>query len=154
LIRLSRQQFNQRAAQMTARFDRLGETELQDNGEKRKARRLTWIIRSPSSEWLLAEFRYSEWYRRSGADWHMTKYHYDFFDRSHGGRRAYHCHDLPPARAVPHAHCEVPIGYKTADHFRYFELDLIEAHEEFERTYAADDGVSCAGLLELRRGDL
>ena len=150
MIWLSGAEFELRAVRLTARFDHLGETRVQNAGWERPRRRLTWEISAPAEHWVEAEFRYSEWYHRDGSGWQMVKYHYDYFDRIRGGRRGYHCHDMAPARAVSHAHCEAP-GSTSSAHYRHIELDLIEAHEELEAVYAAENGVSCGDLRPLRR---
>lgn len=116
----------------------------------RDGRRIQWRIEIPDDYTVLAHFVYTEWFERRDAGWQMVKYHYDYFDDLHSGRRGYHCHHLDGVEEVPHAHCEVPIGTAPSPHYRYYVLDLLEAHEEFARICAADEGVSCDDLRPMR----
>jgi hypothetical protein len=104
-----------------------------------------------------ASFRYKEWWGRDGHGWRLDKYRYDYVDRLRGGRLAYHYHDLPGRRAVLHAHCESPAasadvaGSVAVSHFRAFDVDLLEAHDEFVTLFASDTPIDCTGLRPLAR---
>jgi len=51
-------------------------------------------------------------------------------------------------------HEEHPFEQRTATpparHFRAYEVDLLEAHEEFAALYASGRAIDCAGLRPLR----
>jgi len=82
-----------------------------------------WAPAAPS------RFRYLEWWSRDGRGWRLVRYQYDYFDRAHRSRLAYHRHDLAGEPDLLHIHCEPSGKPPSARHFRAYEVDLLEAHE-------------------------
>lgn len=150
-IRLSRAGFEERAATMTARFARLGDTEELVREEDDGSRVLVqWTIWAPNEVATLGRFEYFEVFEPHREEFEMTKYTYDFFDLAHDGRRGYHWHRLPGrgSSSEYHAHCCSPIPAE-GPHYRHIPLLLEEAHSDFVRLYFADLGISCGDLREL-----
>lgn len=143
--------FEQRKATIIAVLDSLGDLEVEDAGKAGSRRHLGFRAEAPGSGLSTeALFRYEEWFRRDGAGaWALAKYQYDYVDLGRGARLAYHRHAIGPLSDVIHAHCEAPDRPPAADHFRAYELDLLEAHEEFVRLYAAEEPIDCRGLRPL-----
>ncbi|MBA3587691.1 MAG: hypothetical protein H0W41_08650 [Chloroflexi bacterium] len=79
----------------------------------------------------------------------MTRYQYDYIDRLMGGRLAYHWHPVTRRNAVHHAHCEQILGAASVSHYRWYDIDLLEAHDEFARRYASEESIDCSDLRPL-----
>jgi hypothetical protein len=146
--------FNQRRDRLYARLGRLGRLGFTDVGGDRRVRKLVADLLSPGYEVELGlpdqvRFRYQEWWRRSSLGWVRVRYDYDFFDLLHGGGRGYHLHPLIGNEPVPHAVCVLPDGAGEGVHYDAYEVDLLAAHEEFEKQYAASRPIDCGGLPVL-----
>lgn len=96
-----------------------------------------------------ATFVYAEWYRRVAQGWRLARYQFDYVDRLRGARLGYHWHSVGGRHWLHHAHCEERLGKPAADHYRAYEVDLLEAHQEFVSLYAAEQPVDCSGLRPL-----
>ena len=143
--------FEQRTATILAILDDLGSPSLDDTGKADALRRFhveVDIGEAPLA--IQARFRYLEWWSRDGRGWRLTKYQYDYFDRVHRSRLAYHRHHLAGEPDVLHIHCEPSGKPPSARHFRAYEVDLLEAHEEFAALYVSGRATDCAGLRPLR----
>lgn len=142
--------FEQRKTTVLTVLDRLGDLELVDSGRGRRDRLLRYELQAPGQGLATeATFIYAEWYQRIARGWRLTRYQYDYLDRRHGGRLGYHWHAVARRRGIYHAHCEQRLGTPSARHFRAYEVDLLEAHDEFARLYAADETIDCSGLRPL-----
>lgn len=142
--------FEQRKTTIIAMLDHLGDLKVVDEGRKRGNRLLRFEVRAPGHG--LADhalFVYSEWYARVPRGWRISRHQYDFVDRRAGGRLGYHWHPVTARRAVHHAHCEERLGAPKVTHYRWYEIDLLEAHDEFVRRYASEQRIDCSGLLPL-----
>ncbi len=128
----------------------VGDVRQDDTGRRGTPRRLEVEVDAPRPPLAAqASFRYLEWWSRDGRGWFLVRYQYDYLDRFLGGRLAYHRHDLADQPDIPHMHC-MPTGRPpTVRHFRSYEVDLIESHEEFAALYLGDRGVDCVGLRPL-----
>ena len=143
--------FEQRKATILAILDGLGSPSLEDTGRADALLRFRVevdIAEAPSS--TDARFRYLEWWSRDGRGWRLVRYQYDYFDRVHRSRLAYHRHDLAGKPELLHIHCEPSGRPPSARHFRAYEVDLLEAHDEFAALYASGRAIDCAGLRPLR----
>ncbi len=96
-----------------------------------------------------ARVRYAEVFRADDLGWYLDKYHYDYLDFLRGGRFAYHRHDVGGQAAVFHIHCEPTGGSAAEKHHRAYEVDLLEAHDEFVERYVSDKPVDCRGERAL-----
>lgn len=142
--------FEQRKTTIRTFLDHLGETELADSGRGKRDRLLRFEVRAPGHELpAQATFIYAEWYLRVARGWRLTRYQYDYLDRRLGGRLGYHWHVLVGRRAAHHGHCEQVLGAPAVQHYRAYEVDLLEAHEEFVRLYAGDQPIDCSDLRPL-----
>lgn len=142
--------FEQRKATIGTVLDHLGEVRLVDSGREKRGRLLRLELHAPGHGLpVQGTFIYAEWYRRVAQGWRLTRYQYDYLDRRLGGRLGYHWHTLTRRSAAYHAHCEQVLGTPTVQHYRSYEVDLLEAHEEFVRRYAADEPIDCSGLRPL-----
>ena len=142
--------FEQRKATILAILDDLGSPSLEDTGKAGVLRRFQVEVDVAAAPFSTdARFRYLEWWSRDGRGWRLVRYHYDYFDRVHRGRLAYHRHDLAGEPDLPHIHCEPSGRPLSAPHFRSYEVDLIEAHEEFAALYASGRAIDCAGLRPI-----
>jgi hypothetical protein len=149
LIWLSEGEFNQRAVELTARFDHLGETTLRDAGSATEYRWVRWLAVCPYPEFEHARFQYDEYYERDEGGWRMVKYAYDFFESRRNSRLSFHWHPVIDPAPVPHAHCEPDVGAPEHDHYRYIELTIHEALEEHEKWWASDTDLTCERLRPL-----
>jgi len=142
--------FEQRKATILKALDHLGEVSLVDSGRARRDRKLRFVVAAPGNGLAdEAAFMYAEWYQRVARGWRLTRYQYDYLDRRNGARVAYHWHSLTRRSPIYHAHCEERLGAATNPHYRAYELDLLEAHEEFVTLYAADESIDCSTLRPL-----
>jgi hypothetical protein len=140
---------NQRVVEMTARFDRLGETIIRDAGGATDYRWIQWTARCPFPESELARFQYDEYYERSDGGWQMVKYQYDFLETARSSRLAFHKHPIAAPAPTPHAHCEPELGIPEHEHYRFIELSIYEAIEEHELWWATDTDLTCERLRPL-----
>lgn len=142
--------FEQRKATVSAILDDLGPIRDEDSGKLEDVRRFEVELDSPESPLAArARFRYLEWWARDGRRWRLAKYQYDYVDLIHRSRLAYHRHNLPGATDLHHIHCEPPDRPPSAPHFRAYEVDLLEAHEDFAALYVSGRPINCAGLRPL-----
>jgi len=146
--------FEQRTATVLAILDDLGPPRIDDSGKRSAVRWLESELDVPEAP-IDAEvrFRYLEWWSRNGRAWLLDKYQYDCFDRRHGSRFAYHRHGLAGRADILHIHCEPARDRSRAPHYRSYEVDLLEAHEEFAELYLGGRSIDCAGLRPLRPDD-
>ena len=142
--------FNQRKATVSAILDDLAPIREDDGGKVEAVRRFEIEFEAPEPP-LAAEarFRYLEWWNRDGRGWQLIKYQYDYINLIDHARLAYHRHDLTATADIPHMHCGPMRGPAAASHFRSYEVDLLEAHEEFAALYASGHAIDCAGLRPL-----
>lgn len=142
--------FEQRKTTVLTVLDHLGEVQLVDSGRERRGRFLRFDVLAPSHGLATGgTFIYAEWYQRITRGWRLTRYQYDYLDRRHAQRRGYHWHPLASRSPVYHAHCEERIGTPKAEHYRAYQLELLEAHQEFVALYAAEEPFDCSGLRPL-----
>jgi hypothetical protein len=142
--------FEQHKTRVSAILDDLGDIRLEDSGKRDNLRRFEIEVDAPRSPLTTqARFRYLEWWSRDGRGWQLGRYQYDYLDRVHRSRLAYHRHNLPGAGDMPHSHCEPPGRPPSGPHFRAYEVDLLEAHEEFAVVYASGRPIECAGFRPL-----
>lgn len=142
--------FEQRKATIKTILDDLGPARDEDGGKRNDVRRFEVGVDVPEAPLAArARFRYLEWWKRDGRRWLLVKYQYDYFDLMAQTRLAYHRHDLPGAANMPHRHCKALGMPPAARHFRAYEVDLLEAHEEFAVLYASGRVIDCAGLRPL-----
>ncbi len=153
---LSDQAFNERLDGLLDRLDRLGRTQTVAHGSRRPLRKVTVTIAAPGQigEPSLPDdvrFEYEEWWRRSRLGWVRVRYNYNAFDLARGGHWGLHLHPLDRRRGepVPHSVCAQPDGSGSGRHFGAYEVDLLAAHEMFERWYASDSPIDCQGLTPL-----
>lgn len=143
--------FEQHKARVSAILDDLGDVRVEDSGRPHDIRHLEIEVDAPRQPLTArARFRYLEWWRRDGRGWGIAKYQYDYIDLVDRGRLAFHRHDLADATDVPHQHCQPSGGRPSTRHFRAYEVDLLEAHDEFSALYASGQVIDCAGLRPLR----
>ena len=144
----------QRKATIVAVLDRLADLTTSDTGKAAKERAIRFELDAPRCPLAaLRRFRYGEIFRRDAVSWILSSYTYDYLDLERGGRSAYHWHDLPGRPAVHHYHCRPPAGRPSLSHFRAYEVDLLEAHDEFARLFASGAPIDCTGLRPLRAED-
>lgn len=142
--------FEQRTATILAILDDFGPVRDEDTGKQEDVRRFEVEVDSPEAPLAVqARFRYLEWWSRDGRGWRLVRYQYDSFDRVHRSRLAYHRHDLAGEPDLLHIHCEPSRKPPSARHFRAYEVDLLEAHEEFAALYVSGRAIDCAGLRPL-----
>ncbi|MGZ8761178.1 MAG: hypothetical protein ACXWXV_11505 [Aeromicrobium sp.] len=143
--------FEQHKARVSAILDDLGDIRVEDSAKRATIRRFEIEADAPRPPLTArVRFRYLEWWSRDGRGWQLGRYQYDYFDRVERGRLAYHRHNLPGAPDLHHVHCEPSGGRPLARHFRAYEVDLLEAHEEFAALYASGRAIDCAGLRPLQ----
>ncbi|MBA3876444.1 MAG: hypothetical protein C0498_05825 [Anaerolinea sp.] len=143
--------FEQRKATIIAILDDDGDVTIHDTGRVAPERAIRFELDAPEHGLAATgRFRYGEVFRRDGDGWILESYTYDYIDLERGGRRAYHRHDLPGRSSVFHEHCRPPGGRPSISHFRSYDVDLIEAHEEFAMSYASETAIDCTGLRPLR----
>lgn len=142
--------FEQRKTTIAAVLDHIGEVEIADVGRRTRDRALRFEVQSPGHGLkTLATFIYAEWYHRVPRGWRLAGYQHDYIDRRARGRLADHWHTVGRRRDVYHAHCEERLGLPRFEHYRSYEVDLLEAHTEFVTLYASDKPVECSGLRPL-----
>ena len=134
---------------MTARFVRLGETTIRDEGSAQQYRWLQWLAVCPYPSLELGRFQYDEYYERSDGGWQMVKYAYDFLELRRNAHLSIHYHPVTDPTPVSHAHCEPEVGNPEYEHYRYIELTIQEALEEHERWWATDTDLTCERLRPL-----
>jgi hypothetical protein len=147
--------FEQRKATILAILDRLGEVQIGDTGKAVPERAILFELDAPEHDLTATgRFRYREVFRRDGDGdgdgWILMSYTYDYLDLERGGRRAYHWHDLPGRSSVFHEHCRPPGARPSISHFRSYDVDLFEAHEEFAMSYASETTIDCTRLRPFR----
>ena len=143
--------FEQHKARVSTVLDDLGDVRVEDFGRRDSIRHFETEVDAPRPPFAArARFRYLEWWSRDGPGWRMVKYQYDYIDLIDQSRLANHRHDLADESDLPHIHCQPSGGRPSARHFRAYEVDLLEAHEEFSALYASGQGIDCAGLRPLR----
>ncbi len=146
---LSEAALNLRVVDMTARFDNIGETVIQDVGAATGYRLLQWKVVAPYEGAVMGRFQYDEWYELQAAQWSMVKYAYDFLKTVRHSRLAFHAHPLLTRNWTPHVHCEPQLGTPTHSHYRFPEVTIYEALEEHQRWWASDTDLTCSALYPL-----
>jgi hypothetical protein len=149
LIWISEAQINRRIVEITARFDDIGETYIQDDGASTGYRHLQWSVVSPYAGMEQGRFQYDEYYQADGGGWEMVKSSYDFLEVRRGSRLAFHMHPVLDPECTPHVHCEPTTGSPEYDHYRFYELSIQEAIEEHMKWWASDTALSCDELRPL-----
>lgn len=149
MIWLSEAAINQRAVEMTARFDDIGETVARDEGAATGYRWLQWGVVAPYAGLDLGRFQYDEYYQQQDGGWAMVKYAYDFLDVRRESRLAFHAHPVYRQEPTAHAHCEPEQGKPAHHHYRFDELTIHEALEEHMKWWASDTDLTCADLRPL-----
>lgn len=138
-------QVEQRKATLVAKLEALGDVTVSDAPRARRRRLIELRADAPGGDLpTLASFEYREVFERSRDPRHLLAYAYEFLDRAHGGRRAYHWHD-----GSFHAHCVEPEGRLGDHHYRALPMDVFEAHDEFARIYLSGARVRCGDLRPL-----
>lgn len=134
--------FQQRLTTLTAILEDLGDVAVQDTRRGARARAISLAVSAPGLGLpTTAVFHYEEAFERIRSGWTLRRYTYEYREVPGPGRRAHHWHD-----DVFHMHC-VDARHPARDHhYRGYEVDVFEAHEEFARSYASGERVNCAGL--------
>jgi len=146
--------FEQRKATIIAILGHVGELNIDDSGRRGTDRRFAVQVDAPGDGYpSRAFFNYHEWFVKGDDGWRIDRYHHDFIDRVDGGRLAFHLHDLGPGRRRAHVHCEPATGMTNISHFRAYEVDLLEAHDEFLGLFASETPIDCSGFRPLRSHD-
>ena len=131
----------QRKATLVAKLEALGEVTVADVPRARRRRLVEVLAEAPGTDLpRLASFEYREALERARGGWRLLAYAYEFLDRAHGARRAYHWHDTSY-----HAHCVEP-GRRGTRHYRALPMDVFEAHDEFARLYLSGEQIRCDDL--------
>jgi hypothetical protein len=142
--------FEQRLATITSVLTSTGRVQIEDAGRRTRRRSVRFAVEAPGGPLpALARFKYEEWYERDRTGLRLVRYHYDYRDTVRGGRLAYHWHRLARRDPVHHAHCETSSASPAHAHYRFYEMDLLEAHADFVRLYAAEEPIDCSGLRPL-----
>lgn len=142
--------FEKRIAFTSSILNATGQLRFEDVGRKSRQRYVRFDVEAPGASLApLARFKYEEWYERDQTGWRLSRYHYDYLDQVRAGRLGYHWHRLNGREPVHHAHCEQPDHGPADPHYRFYEMDLLEAHEEFVRLYASEGAVDCSSLRPL-----
>ncbi len=142
--------FEQRTATIRAVLDDIAPISHEDSGKFQDGRRLEIDLVMPDPPLVArGRFRYVEWWSREGRGWRLVKYQYDYIDVMNRSRLAYHHHDLPGAPDSIHSHCKSSGRPSSMSHFRAYEVDLLEVHEEFAAVYASGRAIDCTGLRPL-----
>ncbi len=135
----------QRKATVVSKLGSLGDVTVSDVPRARRRRLIGVRADAPGAELpTLASFQYREACDRKQGTWHLFAYAYEYIDRQHGGRRAYHWHD-----GSFHAHCVDPRRPRPDHHYRAPPMAVFEAHEEFARIYLSGEPISCDDLRPL-----
>jgi hypothetical protein len=141
---------------MLNRADRLGRTEAYDRGASPTIRKISIEVVIPGLAGDLAapdeaRFEFEEWWRRTTLGWVRVRYNYNAFDLVRGGSWGFHLHPLDrrTGEAVPHAVCTQRGGSGRGRHFEAHEVDLLAAHEAFERWYARGEPIDCGELTPI-----
>lgn len=138
-------QVEQRKARLVAKLEAIGDVTVSDVPRARRRRLIEVRADAPGLDLPpLASFEYREAYDHHRDRWHRIAYAYEFLDRAHGGRRAYHWHD-----ASFHAHCVEPQRRPAHPHFRAVPMEVFEAHDEFARIYLSGGPIRCDDLRPL-----
>lgn len=146
--------FEQRKSTIITILGNVGELNIDDSGRHGKERRFAVRVDATGDGYpSRALFDYHEWFANADDSWRIDRYHYDFIDRVHGGRLAFHLHEIGPERRRAHVHCEPAAGTASISHFRAYEVDLLEAHAEFLGLFASETAIDCSGLRPLRPTD-
>jgi hypothetical protein len=158
LVALTPGQVNTRKHMLANHLDHFGDVRVTDLGERQAIRSIEWMVEAPGVPGVNDEViaLYREVYALDGTDWLISKYTYEYLDKLHNARLAYHMHPLKVGGPlVPHAHCGVldlsELGIEEIDHshFRAVELDLREANDEFMTLYASGNPPDCTGMRPL-----
>jgi hypothetical protein len=146
--------FEQRKATIIAILAGVGDLDIDDSGRRGPERRFAVRVDAPGDGYpSRALFDYHEWFVKGGDGWRIDRYHYDFIDRVDRGRLAFHLHELGPGRRRAHVHCEPAARMPSISHFRAYEVDLLEAHDDFLGLFASETPIDCTGLRPLRSDD-
>ncbi len=159
LVPLETGQLNARIYRLADHLDHWGDLRVTDDGGNLPRRRVEWFLAAPGEPGVYDQVigLYREYYDRDGGDWLIFKYTYEYLDKVHGRRLAYHMHRIGGVLTA-HAHCggldiSVVQGVdddEERDHFRATEVDLLEANHEFMTMYASALPPDCSGLRPLR----
>lgn len=151
MLELGDAEFDERLDRLASRFSGLGDLSVRLTKAEGELRRVSFRIDAPGIALpTLARFDYLEWYRRWAHRWQLAKYRYDFHDLRRGGWAGFHLHDLWGRPRVAHLHCVRPDGSLADRHFYHYQVDILAAHADLERLYAAVEPIRCGGLFELR----
>jgi hypothetical protein len=158
LVALTPGQVNARKTKLADHLDHFGDVRVTDLGERQSIRSIQWMVEAPGVPGVSDEVigLYREVYVLDGTDWLISKYTYEYLDKIHNMRLAYHMHPLRAGGPlVAHAHCGVldlsQLGGEEIDHnhFRAVEVDLREANDEFMTLYASGEPPPCNSMRPL-----
>lgn len=158
LVPLEAGQLNARISRLTDYLDHFGDVRVTDAGARGQRRLVEWFLAAPGEPGIYDQVvgLYRESYDRRGEDWMIAKYTYDYLDKVHSRRFAYHMHPITVGGPlIPHAHCD-PLDLDVIQgveqdrgHYRATEVELTEANHEFMTLYASGRPPDCAGLRPL-----
>lgn len=138
---LSEARLGRRTQRLIAILDRLGDLTVTERAAG-STRGLELITSAPGHGLPTeAVFDYSERFERTGADWRMVRYEYEYREVPGPGRLAYHWHD-----EAFHAHCIEAGAHAAEHHYRSYAVTVHEAHEEFAALFSRRRTVRCAHL--------
>ena len=142
-------------------LNHFGDVTVTDKGERTGRRRIEYFLAAPGVPGVHDEVvgRYRETFSRTGHEWLFAKYTYEYLDKIHNRRLAYHLHPLERGGPlVAHAHCgALSLGAldesddgETHEHLRAVAVSLTEANGEFMACYFARRPPDCAAFRPLQ----
>jgi hypothetical protein len=152
-------QLNDRVHRVAEYLNHYGDVTYAD-ATTRGLRKVAWRLAAPrgvpqKDEQVVGIYRESYLPDRRGLL--LVRYTYEYHDKVHDRRFAYHMHPLPgSAEPIVHAHCgplsqrEDPDEERPGSHLRAIEVDVVEANDEFMTCYATGLEPDCVGLLPLQ----
>jgi hypothetical protein len=158
VVPLTAGELNERISKLTDHLDHFGDVKVTDLGQARGRRRIEYFLAAPGVPDMHDEVvgLYREWFQSDGDDWEFVKYTYEYLDKLHGMRLAYHLHSLR-GLLVPHAHCgrlttsalDEPDDDEADGHLRAVPVELKEANGAFMQLYANERPPDCSSFLPL-----
>jgi hypothetical protein len=141
VIRLPRQQVDQRIDTVRGAFQRLGDVIVARQSD---ANPQTIEITIDHPGWGVsteAQLHFVEIWVRKDESWHLVKYAYDLFLHPGPGRFGFHWHD-----GTYHTHCVDPTSPARDHHFAGEPIDIFAAFDRFTALLTSGLPLSCTGL--------
>lgn len=160
IVRLTSGELTERMHRLADHLDHFGDVRVTDRGERTGRRRIEYFLAAPGVPGIHDEVvgLYRETFTRVGRDWRFIGYTYEYLDKIHDKRLAYHLHPLVRSGPlVAHAHCGVlSLGAleetdegETHGHLRAVAVALTEANGEFMACYFARRPPDCGAFRPL-----